>query len=169
MARGGQLVCLAGGEPWQVSAAADSLFLLIVGRLPEPAAESPVSRPETCRSNVHLSIPPSAVAFLRVELLARRTEPRAGAPQERHRTHGDRGEPEHGSERSERDPEADRERRQRRSREASLLVQERPVDGFGCSGLRSARRRSRCERISQTDKVPVASARPASRTVPATS
>jgi quercetin dioxygenase-like cupin family protein len=41
VARGGQLVCLAGGEPWQVSAAADSLFLLIVGRLPEPAAESP--------------------------------------------------------------------------------------------------------------------------------
>ena len=38
----GQLVCLAGGEAWQVTAAVDSLFLLVVGRVPEPAAESPV-------------------------------------------------------------------------------------------------------------------------------
>jgi quercetin dioxygenase-like cupin family protein len=28
----GQLVCLAGGDPWRVTATADSLFLLIVGR-----------------------------------------------------------------------------------------------------------------------------------------
>ncbi len=28
----GQLVCLAGGNPWQVVAASDSLFLLTVGR-----------------------------------------------------------------------------------------------------------------------------------------
>jgi quercetin dioxygenase-like cupin family protein len=41
VARTGQLVCLPGGEPWQITAAVDSLFLLIVGRLPEPAADLP--------------------------------------------------------------------------------------------------------------------------------
>ena len=36
----GQLVCLAGGDPWRVLAASDSLFLLVVGRPPQhrPAA-----------------------------------------------------------------------------------------------------------------------------------
>lgn len=41
VARAGQLVCLPGGVPWQITAAVDCLFLLIVGRFPEPAAESP--------------------------------------------------------------------------------------------------------------------------------
>jgi quercetin dioxygenase-like cupin family protein len=41
VARAGQLVCLPGGEPWRITASVDSLFLLILGRLPEPAAESP--------------------------------------------------------------------------------------------------------------------------------
>jgi quercetin dioxygenase-like cupin family protein len=39
VARSGQLVRLAGGEPWQITAAVDSLFLLIVGRLPVPASK----------------------------------------------------------------------------------------------------------------------------------
>ena len=30
--RTGQLVCLAGGDPWRVTATADSLFVLFVGR-----------------------------------------------------------------------------------------------------------------------------------------
>ena len=30
--RMGQLVCLAGGDPWRVHAASDSLFVLVVGR-----------------------------------------------------------------------------------------------------------------------------------------
>jgi quercetin dioxygenase-like cupin family protein len=41
VARAGQLVCLPVGEPWQITASVDSLFLLILGRLPEPAAKSP--------------------------------------------------------------------------------------------------------------------------------
>ena len=41
VARAGQLVCLPGGKPWQITASVDTLFLLILGRLPEPAAESP--------------------------------------------------------------------------------------------------------------------------------
>jgi quercetin dioxygenase-like cupin family protein len=28
----GQLVCLAGGDPWRLSAVSDSLFLLVIGR-----------------------------------------------------------------------------------------------------------------------------------------
>jgi len=40
VARTGQLVRLAGGEPWQITAAVDSLFLLIVGRLPVHASKS---------------------------------------------------------------------------------------------------------------------------------
>ena len=40
VARAGQLVCLPGGAPWQITASVDSLFLLILGRLPEPAATS---------------------------------------------------------------------------------------------------------------------------------
>jgi quercetin dioxygenase-like cupin family protein len=40
VARTGQLVRLAGGETWQITAAVDSLFLLIVGRLPVPASKS---------------------------------------------------------------------------------------------------------------------------------
>jgi quercetin dioxygenase-like cupin family protein len=43
VARAGQLVCLPGGEPWQITASVDSLYLLILGRLPEPAAKSPGS------------------------------------------------------------------------------------------------------------------------------
>ena len=35
--RSGELVCLRTGEPWGVSASADSLFLLTVGRPPKPA------------------------------------------------------------------------------------------------------------------------------------
>lgn len=37
-ARSGDLVCVADGEPWEVRASADSLFLLTVGRPPKPAA-----------------------------------------------------------------------------------------------------------------------------------
>jgi mannose-6-phosphate isomerase-like protein (cupin superfamily) len=37
-ARSGELVCVGHGEPWEVRASADSLFLLTVGRPPEPAA-----------------------------------------------------------------------------------------------------------------------------------
>ena len=37
-ARSGELVCVGRGEPWEVRASADSLFLLTVGRLPQPAA-----------------------------------------------------------------------------------------------------------------------------------
>jgi hypothetical protein len=47
VARTGQLVCLRAGEPWEVRAAVDSLFLLIVGRPPQLANESsgPVPSP----------------------------------------------------------------------------------------------------------------------------
>ena len=34
----GQLVCLAGGDPWRIAAASDSLFLLVVGRARTPAS-----------------------------------------------------------------------------------------------------------------------------------
>lgn len=34
----GDLVCVGEGEPWEVLASTDSLFLLTVGRLPTPAA-----------------------------------------------------------------------------------------------------------------------------------
>ena len=37
-ARSGELVCVGHGEPWGVRASADSLFLLTVGRRPQPAA-----------------------------------------------------------------------------------------------------------------------------------
>jgi quercetin dioxygenase-like cupin family protein len=37
-ARSGDLVCVGDGEPWEVRASADSLFLLTVGRPPKPAA-----------------------------------------------------------------------------------------------------------------------------------
>ncbi|HEU5205442.1 MAG TPA: hypothetical protein VFU17_14210 [Candidatus Limnocylindrales bacterium] len=37
-ARSGELVCVGHGEPWEVRASADSLFLLMVGRPPQPAA-----------------------------------------------------------------------------------------------------------------------------------
>ena len=36
-ARNGELVCVGGGDPWEVRASADSLFLLTVGRPPKPA------------------------------------------------------------------------------------------------------------------------------------
>ena len=36
-ARSGELVCVGRGEPWEVRASADSLFLLTVGRSPQPA------------------------------------------------------------------------------------------------------------------------------------
>jgi quercetin dioxygenase-like cupin family protein len=36
-ARNGDLVCVDDGEPWEVRAATDSLFLLTVGRPPNPA------------------------------------------------------------------------------------------------------------------------------------
>jgi quercetin dioxygenase-like cupin family protein len=36
--RTGQIVCLAEGEPWEVRATADSLFVLAVGRPPSPAS-----------------------------------------------------------------------------------------------------------------------------------
>ena len=36
-ARSGELVCVGRGEPWEVRASADSLFLLAVGRSPQPA------------------------------------------------------------------------------------------------------------------------------------
>lgn len=38
LARNGELVCVGEGEPWEVRASADSLFLLTVGRQPQPAA-----------------------------------------------------------------------------------------------------------------------------------
>lgn len=37
LARSGELVCVGEGEPWEVRASADSLFLLTVGRRPTPA------------------------------------------------------------------------------------------------------------------------------------
>lgn len=37
-ARSGELVCVGHGEPWEVRASADSLFVLTVGRPPKPAA-----------------------------------------------------------------------------------------------------------------------------------
>ena len=37
-ARSGELVCVGHGQPWEVRASADSLFLLTVGRTPQPAA-----------------------------------------------------------------------------------------------------------------------------------
>jgi hypothetical protein len=36
-ARNGQLICVGDGEPWEVRASVDSLFLLTVGRPPKPA------------------------------------------------------------------------------------------------------------------------------------
>jgi hypothetical protein len=36
-ARSGELVGIGEGRPWEVRASADSLFLLIVGRPPNPA------------------------------------------------------------------------------------------------------------------------------------
>jgi quercetin dioxygenase-like cupin family protein len=36
-AQNGQLICVGDGEPWEVRASADSLFLLTVGRPPKPA------------------------------------------------------------------------------------------------------------------------------------
>ena len=36
-ARNGQLICVGAGEPWEVRASADSLFILTVGRPPKPA------------------------------------------------------------------------------------------------------------------------------------
>jgi quercetin dioxygenase-like cupin family protein len=36
--RMGQLVCLAGGDPWRITAESDSLFLLVVGRSEAKAA-----------------------------------------------------------------------------------------------------------------------------------
>jgi quercetin dioxygenase-like cupin family protein len=36
-ARSGELVCVGEGQPWEVRASADSLFLLTVGRPPNPA------------------------------------------------------------------------------------------------------------------------------------
>ena len=41
-ARSGEMVCVGHGEPWEVRASADSLFLLMVGRPPQPAATSTV-------------------------------------------------------------------------------------------------------------------------------
>jgi quercetin dioxygenase-like cupin family protein len=35
----GQLVCLAGGDPWRLTATTDSLFLLSVGRARTPTVE----------------------------------------------------------------------------------------------------------------------------------
>ena len=37
-ARSGELVCVGEGEPWEVRASDDSLFLLTVGRPPKPGA-----------------------------------------------------------------------------------------------------------------------------------
>jgi quercetin dioxygenase-like cupin family protein len=37
-ARNGELVCVGHGEPWEVRASVDSVFLLTVGRRPSPAA-----------------------------------------------------------------------------------------------------------------------------------
>jgi quercetin dioxygenase-like cupin family protein len=36
-ARSGELVCVGDGQPWEVQASADSLFVLTVGRPPKPA------------------------------------------------------------------------------------------------------------------------------------
>ena len=36
LARSGELVCVGEGEPWEVRASVDSLFLLTVGRAPKP-------------------------------------------------------------------------------------------------------------------------------------
>jgi quercetin dioxygenase-like cupin family protein len=38
--RSGALVCVGEGQPWEVRASADSLFLLTVSRPPEPASTS---------------------------------------------------------------------------------------------------------------------------------
>lgn len=37
-ASNGELVCVDGGEPWEIRASADSVFILTVGRPPKPAA-----------------------------------------------------------------------------------------------------------------------------------